>query len=340
MPPSTTEPRLRELRRRPWLVAVLGTLLVAVIEVTLILLDPDVSRAVPLLLLMIPITASSVVGGWRASVPVALLSGMVYSFAFLAPRGVVHIGLTEDTATIVTFVLVALLVSLLAGVAGRAERHRDAQRAVLLRSVSHDLRNPLATIRAASAELRDGLVTDEGARTELLDLVVAESDRLDRIVGNLLSLSRVEAGKLAPDRESEELDEIVASSVRRLRGDRRIEVRLPDDLPDVDVDRTQIDQVLTNLLENALHHGGGAPVTVGARCVGAMVEVRVDDAGPGFVTAARERATDFFATAGPTGVDGIGLAVCKAIVEAHGGTIRLGDRPGGGARVSFTIPQA
>jgi two-component system sensor histidine kinase KdpD len=252
---------------------------------------------------------------------------------------VVHIGLTEDTITIVTFVVVALLVSLLAGVAGRAERERDAQRAVLLRSVSHDLRNPLATIRAASAELRDGLVTDAEARTELLDLVVAESDRLDRIVGNLLSLSRVEAGKLAPDREPEELDEIVGSSVRRLGAQELIEVQLPDDLPDVDVDRTQIDQVLTNLLENALRHGAGSPVTVSATSAGSMVEVSVVDGGPGFTAATGDRVS-FFTPAGPTGVNGVGLAVCKAIVEAHGGTIRLGDGPGGGARVSFTIPQA
>ena len=175
----------------------------------------------PLLLLLIPITGAGVVGGWRASVPVALLSGMVYSLAFLAPRGVVRIGLTEDTVAIVTFVLVALLVSLLAGMAGRAERERDAQRAVLLRSVSHDLRNPLATIRAASAELRDGLVVDDATRSELLDLVVAESDRLDRIVGNLLSLSRVEAGKLSPDREPEELDEIVVVQRAPARGDER-----------------------------------------------------------------------------------------------------------------------
>src|SRR4029077_17743499 len=104
--------------------------------------------------------------------------------------------------------------------------------------------------------------------------------------------------------------------------------------PDFDVERTQIDQVLTNLLENALRHGRGAPVTIGALCVGSMVEGRVDDGGPGFVTAVGERSIDFFATAVPTGVGGIGLAVCKAIVEAHGGTIRLGDRPGGGARVS------
>jgi two-component system sensor histidine kinase KdpD len=273
-------------------------------------------------------------------VPVALLSGMVYSLAFLAPRGVVRIGLTEDTVAIVTFVLVAVLVSVLAGMAGRAERERDAQRAVLLRSVSHDLRNPLATIRAASAELRDGLVDDDAARSELLDLVVAESDRLDRIVGNLLSLSRVEAGKLSPDREPEELDEIVASSVRRLAAGPRIEVTLPDDLPDVDVDRTQIDQVLTNLLENALRHGAGTQVAVEALPNGSMVEVSVTDGGPGFSDAARRKATEFFTAAGPTGVEGIGLAVCKAIIQAHGGTIRVGDRPGGGARVSFTIPQA
>ena len=190
-------------------------------------------------------------------------------------------GSPRTPITIVTFVIVALLVSLLAGVAGRAERGRDAQRSVLLRSVSHDLRNPLATIRAASAELRDGLVTDDAARTELLDLVVAESDRLDRIVGNLLSLSRVEAGKLAPDREPEELDEIVGSSVRRLAAQQRIEVRLPDDLPDVDVDRTQIDQVLTNLLENALRHGAGSPVTVERRTCG------IDGRGAASSTAAR-----------------------------------------------------
>ena len=242
---------------------------------------------------------------------------------------------------IVTFVLVALLVSLLAGMAGRAERERDAQRAVLLRSVSHDLRNPLATIRAASAELRDGLVDDEATRSELLDLVVAESDRLDRIVGNLLSLSRVEAGKLSPDREPEELDEIVAGSVRRLAAGRRIDVRLPDDLPDVDVDRTQIDQVLTNLLENALRHGGGTPVLVGATPAGSMVEVSVADGGPGFADRARQRATEFFTHGRPDRAGRRSASPC-ARRSSRPTAVRsaVGDRPGGGALVSFTIPQA
>src|SRR3954447_6538749 len=201
--------RVRRMRDRPLAVAVAGTAMVAVIELILILADPDVTRGVPLLLLLVPITLTAVVGGWKASVPVALLSGLVYSLAFLAPTGVVRIGLTEDTVTIVTFIAVALAISVLASSIGHVERERDEQRAVLLRSVSHDLRNPLATIRVASAELRDGLVTDDRARSDMLDLVIAESDRLDRIVANLLSLSRVEAGRLDPDQVPENLAEIV-----------------------------------------------------------------------------------------------------------------------------------
>lgn len=339
-PARTSRPP--DLRDRPWVVAGAGIALVVVIELVIIVADPEITRAVPLLLLMVPITAAAVLGGWRASLPVALASGTVYSLSFLAPKGVVRIGLTEDTIAIVTFVAVALLVSLLAGLAGSTERRRDQQRAVLLRSVSHDLRNPLATIRAASSELRDGLVTDESQRSELLDLVVAESERLDRIVANMLSLSRVEAGKLSPDREPEELDEIVAAAVRRL-GPRRaapVEVDVPSDLPDVDVDRTQIDQVVTNLVENALRHGAPAPVSISARPAGTWVEVVVADRGPGFSEQSRRRAFEPFRADGPTGVEGVGLAVCKAIVEAHGGTIAVSDQPGGGARVSFTIPQA
>ncbi|MFT3853460.1 MAG: ATP-binding protein [Ilumatobacteraceae bacterium] len=331
-----------DLRRRPWIVAAAGIALTALIEGVIIATDPEITRAVPLLLLMVPITAASVLGGWRASVPVALVSGMVYSLSFLAPRGVVRIGLTEDTIAIVTFVAVAVLVSLLAGLAGSQERRRDQQRAVLLRSVSHDLRNPLATIRAASAELRDGLVTDPSQRSELLDIVVAESDRLDRIVANMLSLSRVEAGMLAPDREPEELAEIVDEAVRRVTARRSsvVTVDVPDDLPDVDVDRTQIDQVVTNLVENALRHGAKTPVTVTARPAGEWVEVSVADGGPGFSEEARRQAFEPFRAVGPSGMEGVGLAVCKAIVEAHGGTIALGEQPGGGARVSFTVPQA
>jgi K+-sensing histidine kinase KdpD len=333
----------RDLRSRPLVVAAVGLLGVGVIEGILIAIDPHMARAIPLLLLLIPVTATSVAGGWRASVPVAVVTGLVYSLAFLAPRGIIRIGLTEDTVTLITFVVVAFLVSVLAGVAGRRDRQRDRQRAVLLRGVSHDLRNPLGTIRAASAELRDGVVTDPAMRNELLDLVVDESERLDRIVANLLSVSRIEGGALAPSREPEDLAGIVRSSVRRLARPHghRIVVDVPDDLVDVDVDRTQLDQVLTNLLENGLRHGGHAGVVrLVAVDAGDVVEVTVSDDGPGFSSAARAHAFDFFQSEGPAASSGIGLGVCRAIVQAHGGTIRIGDEPHGGARVSFTIPKA
>ncbi|MEO5899473.1 MAG: ATP-binding protein [Ilumatobacteraceae bacterium] len=334
---------MRDLRSRPVVSAALGLFGVAVIDGILIAVDPDITRAVPLLLLLIPVTATSVLGGWRASVPVALVTGSVYSLAFLAPGGVIRIGLTEDTVTLVTFVSVAVLVSLLGGLAGRRDRQRDRHRAVLLRGVSHDLRNPLGTIRAASAELRDGVVTDPILRNELLDLVVDESERLDRIVANLLSVSRIEGGALAPTCAPESLAQIVGSSVGRLarRDGHRIVIEVSDDLPDVAVDRTQLDQVITNVVENGLRHGGrGGEVRISAMEVGELIEVAVCDRGPGFSAEARAHAFDFFQSVGPTASSGIGLGVCRAIVHAHGGTIRIGDEQHGGARVSFTIPKA
>jgi two-component system sensor histidine kinase KdpD len=212
---------------------------------------------------------------------------------------------------------------------------------VLLRTVSHDLRSPISTIRAASAELREGVGTDPAIRAELLGLVVDEAERLDRIVANLLSMSRVEAGALSPDRSPEELHELVAAAVARVRraGGPRFVVCVSDELPDVDVDRTQIDQVITNLLENAVRHGGGT-IHVDAVDRGRRVEVTVTDGGRGFSAEAKAQAFELFHHSGAAGSAGIGLAVCKAIVEAHGGTIRIGDGPAGGARVSFTVEAA
>ncbi len=333
--------RFRDLRVRPLVGVVVGLFGVCLIDGILIAIDPTMPRSIPLLLLMIPVTGTSLIGGWKASIPVAVVTGTAYGLAFLAPRGSIRIGLTEDTVTLVTFVTVAALVSVLTALAGRRERQRGQQRSVLLRGVSHDLRNPLGTIRAASAELRSGGVTDPLVRTKLLDLVVDESDRLDRIVGNLLSLSRIEGGALSPARAPESLVELVRASVERLdRGAaRQIIIDLPKDLPDVDVDRVQLDQVITNLVENALRHGAGS-VRIVADDIGELIEVTVCDDGPGFTIEARANAFKFFHASGTTGSVGIGLGVCEAIVHAHGGTIRIDDERPGGARISFTIPKA
>jgi two-component system sensor histidine kinase KdpD len=335
---------------RPILGAAVGLAGVVVLNACFIAFDPHITRAVPMLLLLIPVTVASLIGGWKASVPLAVLTACVYSFHFVAPIGVVSLGYNEDTLTMVTFVLVAVVLSALGNRREARRSERERQRAVLLRSVSHDLRNPLGTIRAASAELRGDAIKDEATRNQLLDLVVDESERLDRIVRNLLSLARIEAGALSPSLAAESLGEIVTDSVARLQRSndnghtQRVLVDIPDDMPDVLVDRTQLDQVMTNLIENARQHGVGTDeVHVTARCAKDdknMAIISVSDTGPGFSPAAKVRAFTFFQPSGDTGVEGVGLAVCRAIIEAHGGIITIDDEPGGGARIEFSLPTA
>lgn len=166
------------------------------------------------------------------------------------------------------------------------------------------------------------------------------SARLDRIVGNLLSVSRVSAGALAPAIEPESLEQLVAVAVDRLQLDdvRQIVVDIPPDLPDVAVDAVQIDQVLTNLLDNALRHGRtDGVVGVQALRLATTVAVTVTDDGPGFGAEMRAHLFEPLARSGDQRA-GLGLTVCKAIVDAHGGTISVGDSLGGGACVRFTLP--
>ena len=214
---------------------------------------------------------------------------------------------------------------------------------LLLRSVSHDLRNPLNTIRLASSDLLDGSDYDEGTRSKLLGVVLDESERMERIVHNMLSLSRLQAGALTPTLHpivlADLFDDCLMRHERLAAGFVEIDVEADDDLPLVLADPVQIDQVLANLLENAIHHSpDGGVVRISARAIGDRTMISVDDTGPGFSPAAR--AGLFQSHRSETGSTGLGLVLCKAIVEAHDGTIAVGDNPTGGARVSFSLKNA
>lgn len=162
-------------------------------------------------------------------------------------------------------------------------------------------------------------------------------------MANLLSLSRIEAGALQPDRQAVALDELVTDRIGRLRRlfrQVRVECDVPADLPLVDADYSQLDQVLTNLLENAARHAPPrSTVRVGARAAGRSAEVSVADEGPGLAPFERARIFKPFRL-GDSGSpsSGVGLAICRAIVEAHGGTIDVDRAPGGGAQFGFTVP--
>ena len=225
----------------------------------------------------------------------------------------------------------------------------DEQRSALLRSVSHDLRTPLATIRAVATDLRDGsYASDPETAHALLDTVCDEAERLDRLVGNLLSLSRIEAGALSPERQAVDIEELVTDRLRRLRRllrQVRIQTEFDEGLPLIDGDYTQLEQVFTNLLENASRHAPPAStLRVGARRIpargggGEQVEVWVADEGIGIPEHEIERIFEPFRQAEGRGSSGIGLAICKAVAEAHNGAIRVDRTPGGGATFRVTLP--
>ena len=239
----------------------------------------------------------------------------------------------------------------------RAQLAEEAQRAqvdveterlrnALLSSVSHDLRTPLAAITgAASTLLEDQAGIAPETRVELTETIYEEADRLNRLVRNLLDMTRLQSGALRVAKEWHPLEEIVGAALSRLeprlRG-RRVSTEVPADLPLVPLDGVLIEQVFVNLLENALKYTPrDSPIEIAASRRDREVVVDVGDRGPGLPSGEEERIFDKFhrvpARALPGGV-GLGLTVCRGIVTAHGGRIWAENRPGGGAVFRFSIP--
>ncbi len=216
-------------------------------------------------------------------------------------------------------------------------------RSSLLSAVSHDLRTPLAVITGAATSLRDDIGrADPDARAELLETIVQEARRLERVLQNLLNITRVETG-LQPTREWVPVEELCGAALDRLAdvlGSRAVTVEIAADLL-VAVDPVLFEQVLINLVENAIKHGA-PPLHIAARHVADHVELTVRDHGAGPPPGCETRVFDkFFRAPGSRapGV-GLGLAVCRGIVEAHGGTITAGTAPGGGALFCVRLPAA
>lgn len=228
----------------------------------------------------------------------------------------------------------------------RLASERERLRNALLSSVSHDLRTPLGAIEgAASTLLGFGGALDEATRRELLQTVHEEARRLGRRVANLLDMTRLESGSITLNLEWQPLEEVVGTTLaetEEVLAGRVVTTDLPQSLPPVPIDAELVGQVFVNLLENAAKYAPpGTPLHVAARAEDGAVVVSVTDEGPG-VPPGQEQAvfTRFHRGAperGPGGV-GLGLAICRAIVEAHGGTIRCANRREGGAEFSFRLP--
>ena len=217
-------------------------------------------------------------------------------------------------------------------------------RSGLLSAVSHDLRTPLAAITGAGTMLRDEAALDPALRRELVETVCDEAERLERLVSNLLDMTRLDSGAVEPRREWVPLDEVIGSALtrleRRLAG-RPVETTIAGDVPLLSIDPVLVEQLFLNLLENAAKYTPpGSPIGIRAWREGGTLLVEVSDRGPGLPAGAEERVFErFFRGAHATvrGV-GLGLPISRAIAQAHGGRLAGANRPGGGAVFRLTLP--
>jgi two-component system sensor histidine kinase KdpD len=227
-------------------------------------------------------------------------------------------------------------------------RRSEALKTALLDSVSHDLRTPLATIRAAAGSMLDESVawTAQDQR-EAFQAIDAEAERMGRLVRNLLDLSRIEGGALKPELEPTDLDDLVPQVARRAGAatTKHVLVELPDSLPPVLADQLYLSQVLANLLENAIRHGGEAIRVRASHQSDGSVEISVEDDGPGVPKAALPHLFEKFYQAGPPGEGkrrgmGIGMTVVEGLTRAMGGDVSASRSELGGLRVDVRLRPA
>jgi len=238
--------------------------------------------------------------------------------------------------------------------AGLAEQAHQAEileiteklQSALLNSISHDLRTPLVSITGALSSLaEDSIPLDDPARHSLIETARGEADRLNRLVGNLLDMSRLESGAVHLHWEESDLQDVIGSALEQLGTrlqDRPIRVDIPDDLPLASLDFVMVSRVLVNVIDNAVKYSPvGSPIDIGAHAAGGYVEVTVADRGLGIPAEDLTRIFDkFYRVQRPNNVTGtgLGLSISKGIIEAHGGFMAAENRTDGGTLITLALP--
>lgn len=299
---------------------------------------------------LLGIMVVSVYGGRGPALVAATLSVASFDYCFVPPYYTFRVA---DLRFVFTFAVMFITGMLISGLRNQVNRQaeralraeREALRSALLSSISHDLRTPLCAITgAASTLLDDEHPLPKGSQRELLTTIYNESDHLNRLVRNLLDMTRLEAGGLLLKKEWTPLEEVIGSALDRL--DKHlvghpVRVALPGDLPLLPIDGLLIEQLFYNLLENAARHTPpGTTIEIAARAEPRSIVVTVSDNGPGLTPGSEARVFEKFFRGPRSSRDGVGLglAISRGIVEAHEGSIRARNRPGGGAVFEFVLP--
>jgi K+-sensing histidine kinase KdpD len=329
---------------------------------------PVLSLGVLYLFAVLPIAA---LWGLPFGVLVSIVSMLAFNFLFLPPTHTFRLADSENWVALAVYLVTAISVSGLAARARRraeeAEQHaRDAResealrrteaveaealrrsntmKTAVLRSVSHDLRSPITAIMTTSEVLGSSGATLSGAeRDELLDSIRLQVRRLDRLVSNLLDLSRLEAGAASPVPELWTIDGLVARALEVLETDsERVNVVIPDDSPPISVDPTQLEHVLVNVLENALKFSAPSDVVeISAHEAGDEVVVRVIDHGPGIPPEEQTQIFEPFSRGssadGQRG-SGLGLAIARGFAQVNAGRVWVESEPGRGSAFVLAFP--
>jgi two-component system sensor histidine kinase KdpD len=223
----------------------------------------------------------------------------------------------------------------------KALRHSDVVKTTLLRAVSHDLRSPITAIKAAAEALAEDL--SEEARRELISVVSGESARLDRLVANLLDLSRLQSGAAEPRSDWVSVEEVVGAALAAVAEPAGgWELCFGLEVPLIRADAAQLERAIANLADNAVRHAGDGPVSVRVRSTGRRVLVCVSDAGPGIPHEKLQRIFEPFYRSSDDagGGSGLGLAIARGFVEANGGRIRAQSSSGEGSTFTVDLPVA
>jgi two-component system sensor histidine kinase KdpD len=299
-----------------------------------------------LLAFLLLVVSVAIVGGIWPAVATALAAFVVANYYFTPPFYTFTIYETHNLLALVVFVIVAAIVSGLVSLAARRETEATRAaavndlRAALLAAVSHDLRTPLSSIKASvSSLLQTDVEWPRETTVEFLETIDTETDRLNKLVGNLLDMSRLQTGGLNLDMQPVGLEEIVGASLSGISGAGSVDVDVPETLTHVRADPALLERAVANVVSNALTHGGG-DVRVEAIERNGHVDLRIIDKGPGIP--AERHATAFvpfqrLSDHGPTTGVGLGLSVARGFIEAMHGHLTLDETPGGGLTVIASL---
>jgi K+-sensing histidine kinase KdpD len=333
----------RRVDRRAWRYGG-GVLVVAVVTALGRLAGSRLGEADLVMLYLLAVVIAGARFGRGPSLLAATLSVLAFDFFFIPPT---FTFLVSEKRYVLTFAIMLAVSLVTSGLSLRVTT--EERRSSLLSALSHDLRTPLAAITGAATMLRDeSAAIDSEQRREMLDTICEEADRLERLVRNLLDMTRLESGALAVKRQWLPLEEIVGSALTRLEAQldgRPVRTDLPADLPLVSGDAVLLEQVFVNLLENAAKYTpAGSAVEISARAApGSAIVIEVADRGPGIAPGEESRLFEKFFRgrapdpAGSTSA-GLGLAICRGVISAHGGTIVAANRAGGGAVFRMMLP--